>query len=195
MKHLIEQVMREMAVYKLEAFVSLLFRRLEIAAAKSNQRLLTLDMITGILNYTRDNSHWTCSITRLVISQVSPKTWISLRNQRFLLFLSGCCSKTEVSEQLYSVNSPFAIKDNGNALLVPVEDYLACLQNAFPNQFAGLVNENELKPWAKNMVKQVKEKLKSSEQGSYNRTKIATGTGLIINEFAALYPALRTPKN
>jgi hypothetical protein len=45
--------------------------------------------------------YWTCLITRLVIEQVSQKTRIFWQNPRFLLFLSGSCSETEVSEQLY----------------------------------------------------------------------------------------------
>jgi hypothetical protein len=37
----------------------------------------------------------------LVIEQVSQKTRIFWQNPRFLLFFSGSCSETEVSEQLY----------------------------------------------------------------------------------------------
>ncbi|MDR0399383.1 MAG: hypothetical protein LBH51_00390, partial [Treponema sp.] len=45
--------------------------------------------------------YWTCSITRLVIEQVLRKTWVSRGNPRFSSSLNGCCSETEVSEQLY----------------------------------------------------------------------------------------------
>jgi dipeptidase len=48
--------------------------------------------------------YWTCSITRLVIEQVLRKTWISRGNPRFPSSLNGCCSETEVSEQLYYTN-------------------------------------------------------------------------------------------
>jgi hypothetical protein len=37
----------------------------------------------------------------LVIEQVLRKTRVSRRNPRFSPFLSGCCSETSVSEQLY----------------------------------------------------------------------------------------------
>jgi hypothetical protein len=38
--------------------------------------------------------YWTCSTTLLVVEQV-------LQNALHFAFLSGCCSETEVSEQLY----------------------------------------------------------------------------------------------
>jgi hypothetical protein len=38
--------------------------------------------------------HWTCSLTRLVIEQ-------ALQNTPHFAVFSGCCSETEVSEQLH----------------------------------------------------------------------------------------------
>jgi hypothetical protein len=45
--------------------------------------------------------HWTCSRTRLVLEQVSKKRGFLNKIHVFYRFLSGGCSETEVSEQLY----------------------------------------------------------------------------------------------
>jgi hypothetical protein len=45
--------------------------------------------------------HWTCSTTRLVVSQVSQIWRISVSKPPNLLFFSGSCSITVVIEQLY----------------------------------------------------------------------------------------------
>jgi hypothetical protein len=57
----------------------------------------------------RRDYYWTCSTTRLVVSQVSQIWQISARNPPNLLFFSGSCSITEVIEQLYFTSSKFRL--------------------------------------------------------------------------------------
>jgi hypothetical protein len=76
-------------------------------------------------------NHWTCSRTRLVLSQVSQIWCIFCKNPPNLPFFSGSCSITEVIEQLYC------------EYLVPVRDvdtlWTECLKNRI---FAAFKREN-----------------------------------------------------
>jgi hypothetical protein len=99
-----------------------------------------------------------------------------------------------IKSNSHSVPSPFAIKDNNNTLLAPSENYLICLQNAYPELTARIASEEEIRNWAKNMIDQAKKSLKSLViQGNANITKIATGDNVIINEFTTMYLALMQP--
>jgi hypothetical protein len=63
-------------------------------------RTKTLTGFPALSRYDGANRQWTCSTTRLVVSQVSQIWRISYRNPPNLLFFSGSCLITEVIEQL-----------------------------------------------------------------------------------------------
>jgi hypothetical protein len=63
--------------------------------------------------------YWTCSITRLVIEQVLAKC-------SAFCFFSGCCSETEVSEQLYSLRALASNAEAPGAFCPPSPTHRPC---------------------------------------------------------------------